>query len=62
MRKTHTCDILALEAHPFSARGVLRIEEMGLRFLYSLRPCQPFLDVVLAYLLKPNFFRTTLKG
>jgi len=30
------------------------LEEMGLRFLYSLRPRQPFLDVVLAYLLEPN--------
>ena len=44
LRKRLTC---------FRAWGVP--SRMGLRFLYSLRPRQPFLDVVLAYLLEPNF-------
>jgi hypothetical protein len=37
-------------------------EETGLRYLYSLRPRQPFLDVVLAYLLEPGPIRTTANG
>src|SRR5947209_3739980 len=35
-------------------RQIRLYEEMGLRLLYSLKPHQPFLDVVLAYLLEPN--------
>jgi hypothetical protein len=30
-------------------RSIRLFEEMGLRFLYSLRARRPFLDVVLAY-------------
>ena len=33
-------------------------EEMGLRFLYSLRPHQPFLDIASAYLIEPNIVRS----
>jgi hypothetical protein len=33
-------------------------EEMGLRFLYSLRPRQPFLDIASAYLIEPNIVRS----
>ncbi len=41
-------------AQKIEERYTQLFEEMGLRFLYSLRPRQPFLDVVLAYLLEPN--------
>jgi hypothetical protein len=35
---------------PKSEQRYIRLfEEMGLRFLYSLRPRQPFLDTALAY-------------
>lgn len=43
-------------------RYIQLFEEMELRFLYSLRPRQPFLDVVLAYLLEPNLVMTTQNG
>jgi len=43
-------------------RQIRLYEEMGLRLLYSLKPHQPFLDVVLAYLLEPNPLRTTPNG
>ena len=33
-------------------------EEMGLRFLYSLRPHQPLLDIASAYLIEPNIVRS----
>ena len=38
-------------AQKIEERQVRLFEEMGLRLLYSLRPRQPFLDVILAYLL-----------
>jgi RimJ/RimL family protein N-acetyltransferase len=40
-------------AQKVEERYIRLFEEMGLRFLYSLRPRQPFLDVALAYLLEP---------
>jgi len=49
-------------AQRIEERYIRLFEEMGLRFLYSLRPRQPFLDAVLAYLLEPNRVRTTPKG
>jgi RimJ/RimL family protein N-acetyltransferase len=49
-------------AQRIEERQIRLFEEMGLRFLYRLRPRQPFLDVVLAYLLEPNLVRTTPKG
>ncbi len=49
-------------AQTIQERQIRLFEEMGLRFLYSFRPCQPFLDVVFAYLLEPNLVRTTLNG
>ena len=49
-------------AQTIEERQIRLFEEMGLRFLYSLRPRQPFLDVVLAYLLEPNRVRTTPNG
>ena len=39
-------------------RQIRLYEEMGLRLLYSFRPRQPFLDIVLAYLLEPDPSRT----
>jgi len=36
-------------------------EQMRLRLLYSMRPRQPFLDTVLAYLVEPALVRTKLK-
>lgn len=42
-------------------RQIRLFEEMGLRLLYSMRPRQPFLDTVLAYLVEPTFVRTKLK-
>jgi len=42
-------------------RQIRLFEEMGLRFLYSMRPRQPFLGIVLAYLVEPTLVRTTLK-
>lgn len=44
-------------AQKIEERQVRLYEEMGLRFLYSLRPHQSFLDVVLAYLLEPELAR-----
>jgi RimJ/RimL family protein N-acetyltransferase len=41
-------------AQKIEERYIRLFEEMGLRFLYSFRPRQPFLDVVFAYLLEPN--------
>lgn len=41
-------------AQRIEERYIRLFEEMGLRFLYGLRPRQPFLDVVLAYLLEPG--------
>jgi len=40
-------------------RQIRLFEEKGLRFLYSLRPHQPFFDIVLAYLVEPTLVRTT---
>ena len=34
-------------------RQIQLYEEVGLRLLYRLRPRQPFLDTVLAYLVEP---------
>ena len=42
-------------------RQIRLFEEMGLRLLYSMRPRQPFLDTVLAYLVEPPLVRTKLK-
>jgi hypothetical protein len=42
-------------------RQIRLFEEMGLRLLYSLRPHQPFLDIVLAYLIEPTLIGTTPK-
>lgn len=42
-------------------RQIQLFEEMGLRLLYSLRPHQPFLEIVLAYLVEPTSDRTKLK-
>ncbi len=42
-------------------RQIRLFEEMGLHLLYSLRPHQPFLDIVLAYLVEPPLVRTKLK-
>jgi hypothetical protein len=42
-------------------RQIQLFEEMGLRLLYSIRPHQPFLDTVLAYVIEPTFVRTKLK-
>ena len=33
-------------------------QEMGLRYLYSLRPHHPFLGIVSAYLIEPNIVRS----
>jgi hypothetical protein len=49
-------------AQKIEERQIRLFEEMGLRFLYSLRPRQPFFDVVFAYLLEPNLVRTTQSG
>jgi len=43
-------------------RQIRLFEEMGFRLLYTLRPYQPFLDIVLAYLVEPTLVRTTPKG
>jgi hypothetical protein len=42
-------------------RQIRLFKELGLRLLYSLRPQQPFLDIILAYLVEPTLVRTTLK-
>jgi hypothetical protein len=42
-------------------RQIRLFEEMGLRLLYSMRPRQPFLDTVLAYLVEQPLVRTKLK-
>lgn len=42
-------------------RQIMLFEEVGLRLLYSMRPHQPFLDIVLAYLVEPTLVRTTLE-
>jgi hypothetical protein len=42
-------------------RQIRLFEEMELRFLYRLRPHQPFFDDTFAYLLEPNVVRTTPK-
>src|SRR5947209_9808156 len=49
-------------AQKIEERYIQLFEEMGLRFLYSLRPHQPFLDVALAYLLEPDPVRTIQNG
>jgi hypothetical protein len=49
-------------AQKIEERHVRLFEEMGLRFLYNLRPRQPFFDVVVAYLLEPNLVRTIQSG
>ena len=36
-------------AQKIEQRHIRLFEEMGLRFLYSLRPRQPFLDIALVY-------------
>jgi RimJ/RimL family protein N-acetyltransferase len=46
-------------AQKIEERQVRLFEEAGLRFLYSLRPRQSFLDAVLAYLLEPPPVMTT---
>ncbi len=40
-------------------RQIRLFEEMELRFLYRLKPHQPFFDDAFAYLLEPNVVRTT---
>ncbi len=45
-------------AQKIEERQIRLFEEMGLRFLYSLRPRQPFFDVVFAYVLEPKLVRT----
>jgi hypothetical protein len=42
-------------------RQIMLFEEMGLRLLYSMRPHQPFLDTVLAYLVELPLVRTKLE-
>jgi hypothetical protein len=42
-------------------RQIWLFEEMGLRMLYSMRPRQPFLDIVLAYLVEPTLVRIIQK-
>jgi hypothetical protein len=42
-------------------RQIRLFEDMGLQLLYSMRPRQPFLDTVLAYLVEPTVVRTKLK-
>jgi hypothetical protein len=42
-------------------RQIRLFEEMGLRLLYSMRPRQPFLETVLAYLVEPTLVRTKLE-
>src|SRR6266480_5905 len=42
-------------------RQIRLFEEMGLRLLYSMRPRQPFLDTILAYLVEQTLVRTKLK-
>ena len=42
-------------------RQIQLFEDIGLRLLYSMRPRQPFLDTVLAYLVEPTVVRTKLK-
>jgi hypothetical protein len=49
-------------AQKIEERYIRLFEEMGLRFLYSLRLHRPFLDVASAYLLDPNLVRTTTSG
>lgn len=49
-------------AQQIEERYIQLFEEMGLRFLYRLRPRQPFLDTVLAYLLESDLVNTPLKG
>src|SRR5205823_11987465 len=39
-------------------RQIRLFEEMGLRLLYSMRPRQPFLDTILAYLVEQTLVRT----
>ena len=46
-------------AQKIDERYIGLFEEMGLHFLYNLRPRQPFLDIALAYLLEPSLIRTT---
>src|SRR5947209_5065109 len=46
-------------AQKIDERYIGLFEEMGLHFLYNLRPRQPFLDAALAYLLEPSLIRTT---
>ena len=42
-------------------RQIMLFEEMGLRLLYSMRPLQPFLNTVLAYIVEPTLVRTKLE-
>jgi hypothetical protein len=42
-------------------RQIRLFEGVGLRLLYSMRPHQPFLDIILAYLVEPTLVRTTPK-
>jgi len=49
-------------AQKIEERQTRLFEEMGLRFLYNLRPRPPFFDVVFAFLLEPNLVRTTQSG